>query len=71
MNRGGVMDVIVKLTTDNGLVGWEESCSGGDVVSIEQAVHAARPFVVGRDPRQSPAIARDFFGLGLGTIRHH
>ena len=62
------MDVIVKLTTDNGVVG--KRGSGGDVVSIEQAVHAARPFVVGRDPWQSPAIARDFFGLGLGTIGH-
>lgn len=69
VNRGGVTDVIVKLTTDNGLVGWGESCSGADVVSIEQAVHAARPFVVGRDPWQSEAIARDFFGLGLWDYR--
>lgn len=69
VNRGGVTDVIVKLTTDNGLVGWGESCSGADVLSIEQAVHAARPFVVGRDPWQSEAIARDFFGLGLWDYR--
>ena len=24
--RGGVTDVVVKLTTDDGLVGWGESC---------------------------------------------
>jgi len=69
VNRGGVTEVIVKLTTDSGLVGWGESCSGADVASIEQAVHAARPFVVGRDPWQSEAIARDFFGLGLWDYR--
>lgn len=67
--RGGVTDVIVKLTTDSGLVGWGESCSGADVASVEQAVLAARPFVVGRDPWQSEAIARDYFTTGLWDFR--
>ncbi|MDP6446725.1 MAG: mandelate racemase/muconate lactonizing enzyme family protein [Pirellulaceae bacterium] len=69
VDRGGVTDVIVKLTADNGLVGWGESCSGADAASIEQAVQAARPFVIGRDPWQSEAIARDFFGQGLWDYR--
>jgi glucarate dehydratase len=56
-----VTDVLVKLTADNGLVGWGESCSGADAVSIEQAILAAKPFVIGRDPWQSEAIARDYF----------
>ena len=59
VQRDGVTDVIVKLTTDDGLVGWGESCSGADVASIEQAVIAARPFVLGRDPWQTDAIYRD------------
>jgi L-alanine-DL-glutamate epimerase-like enolase superfamily enzyme len=67
--RGGVTDVIVKLTADNGLIGWGESCSGADAASIEQAVTAARPFVLGRDPWQSEAIARDYFTLGLWDYR--
>ncbi len=67
--RGGVTDVVVKLTADNGLVGWGESCSGADVASVEQAVLAARPFVVGRDPWQSEAIARDYFQTGLWDFR--
>jgi glucarate dehydratase len=67
--RGGVTDVIVKLTADNGLVGWGESCSGADAASVEQAVLAAKPFVVGRDPWQTEAIARDYFTTGLWDFR--
>ena len=69
VHRGGVTDVIVKLTCDNGLVGWGESCSGADVASVEQAVLSARPFVIDRDPWHSEAIARDFFSLGLWDYR--
>ena len=63
--RGGVTDTIVRLTADNGLVGWGECTSGPDAASIEQAVRSGIPFVVGRDPWQSEAIARDFFRTGL------
>jgi glucarate dehydratase len=69
VDRGGVTDVIIRLETDNGLVGWGESCSGPDAASVEQAVHSARPFVIGRDPWQSQAIARDFFHIGLWDRR--
>lgn len=67
--RGGVTDVLVKLTADNGLVGWGECCSGADVASVEQAVRAATPFVLDRDPWQSEAIARDYFQTGLWDFR--
>lgn len=69
VHRGGVTDVIVKLTADNGLVGWGESCSGADAASVECAVQAARPFVLGQDPWQSEAIARDYFTTGLWDFR--
>ena len=69
VNRGGVTDVVVKLTTDDGLVGWGESCSGADTASIEAAVRAMAKFVIGRDPWQSEAIARDVFGAGLWDYR--
>lgn len=69
VQRGGVTDTIVKLTADNGLVGWGESTSGPDAVSIEQAVRSAEPFLVGRDPWQSEAIARDYFQTGLWDHR--
>jgi glucarate dehydratase len=69
VQRDGVTDVVVKLTTDDGLVGWGESCSGANVESVEEAVKAARPFVIGRDPWQTEAIARDFFKVGLWDLR--
>jgi L-alanine-DL-glutamate epimerase-like enolase superfamily enzyme len=67
--RGGVTDTIVRLTADNGLVGWGECTSGPDAASIEQAVRSGAPFVIGRDPWQSEAIARDFFRTGLWDHR--
>jgi L-alanine-DL-glutamate epimerase-like enolase superfamily enzyme len=69
VRRGGVSDVIVKLTTDDGLVGWGESCSGADTSSIDAAVRAMAPFVVGRDPWSTEAIARDVYKTGLWDYR--
>lgn len=67
--RGGVTDTIVRLTADNGLVGWGECTTGPDAASIEQAVRSGTPFVIGRDPWQLEAIARDFFRTGLWDHR--
>jgi L-alanine-DL-glutamate epimerase-like enolase superfamily enzyme len=69
VQRGGVSDVVVKLTTDTGLVGWGESCSGADTASIEAAVRSMAPFVVGRDPWDNEAIARDVYRTGLWDYR--
>src|SRR5262245_63316396 len=49
VHRGGVSDVVVKLTADNGLIGWGESCSGADTASIVAALEAMKPFVVGQE----------------------
>jgi L-alanine-DL-glutamate epimerase-like enolase superfamily enzyme len=62
--REGVSDVIVKLTADNGLVGWGEACMNSETIGIEKAVQAAAPFVLGRDPWESDAIARDYYVNG-------
>src|SRR5258707_12633373 len=67
--RSGVTDTIVRLTADNGLVGWGECTSGPDAASIELAVQSARPLVTGRDPWQSEATARDFFRTALWDLR--
>jgi L-alanine-DL-glutamate epimerase-like enolase superfamily enzyme len=67
--RSGVTDTILKLTADNGLVGWGECTSGPNAVSIEQAVLSFEPLLLGRDPWQSEAIARDFFKTALWDLR--
>lgn len=64
ISRAGVSDVLVKLTTDDGLIGWGEACMNSETVGIERAVQAAAPFVLGRDPWDSEAIARDYFIAG-------
>jgi L-alanine-DL-glutamate epimerase-like enolase superfamily enzyme len=69
VHRGGVSDVVVKLTADDGLIGWGESCSGADTASIVAALDAMAPFVLGRDPWQSEAIAREVFKTGLWDYR--
>ena len=67
--RDGVSDVLVKMTTDDGLVGWGESCCGADTASVEAALRAMTPFVVGRDPWNREAMRRDAFTHGLWQFR--
>jgi len=64
-----VTSVIVKLTTDTGLVGWGEACAGADVLSISAALHAMFPFVKDRSPWESADIRRDVFHRGLWALR--
>jgi glucarate dehydratase len=65
INRGGITDVIVKITADNGLVGWGECTRAADTAGIESAVNAMAPLVIGRDPWDKEAIHRD---LGIYAV---
>jgi L-alanine-DL-glutamate epimerase-like enolase superfamily enzyme len=67
--RDGVSDVLVKLTTDDGLVGWGEACCGADTASVDAALRAMAPFVVGRNPWNREAMRRDAFTHGLWQFR--
>jgi glucarate dehydratase len=67
--RDGVSDVLVKVTTDDGLVGWGEACCGADTASIYAALSALAPLVVGRDPWNRDAMRRDAFTHGLWQFR--
>ena len=67
--RDGVSDVLVKVTTDDGLVGWGEACCGADTASVAAAVDAMAPFVIGRDPWNRDAMRRDAFTHGLWQFR--
>jgi L-Ala-D/L-Glu epimerase len=67
--RGGVTDVIVKLTTDNGLVGWGETTRAADAAGIESAVQAMAPIVLGRDPWDREAIQRDLYVPALWSFQ--
>src|SRR5882724_10401956 len=57
--RGGVADVLVRITTEDGIVGWGECTRAADTAGIESAVRAMAPLVIGRDAWDKEAIHRD------------
>ena len=69
VRRDGVTDVIVKAVTDDGLVGWGESCSGANTESVLEALKGMAPFVVGRNPWESEAIRMELWHRGGWQFR--
>src|SRR5215472_2754662 len=69
IQRDGVTDVLVKAVTDDGLVGWGESCSGANTGSVREALEGMAPFVVGRSPWQSEAIRMELWHHGIWSFR--
>lgn len=67
--RDGVSDVLVRVATDDGLLGWGEACCGADTASVEAALRAMAPFVLARDPWNREAMRRDLFTHGLWQFR--
>ena len=65
INRGGITDVIVKITADNGLVGWGECTRAADTAGIESAVKNMAPLIIGRSPWDKEAMHRD---LGIYAV---
>jgi L-alanine-DL-glutamate epimerase-like enolase superfamily enzyme len=71
VNRDGVTDVIVKAFTDDGLIGWGESCSGSNVESVLEALRGMAPFVIGRCPWESESIRAELWHRGIWSWRQH
>src|SRR5262245_6318563 len=69
IQRDGVTDVLVKAVTDDGLVGWGESCSGANVESVAESLKAMTPFVLGRSPWESEAIRAELWHKGIWSFR--
>lgn len=69
VNRDGVTDVVVKITTDQGLVGWGESCSGANVESVLETLKAFTPFLLGRDPWEREALWGQCLHQGIWNFR--
>jgi L-alanine-DL-glutamate epimerase-like enolase superfamily enzyme len=72
IRRSGVTSVVVKLTADDGLVGWGESCGNiANAVSIEEAVRYACPFLLGSDPWDTEQLAHSYYKKGTWDRRIH
>jgi glucarate dehydratase len=69
VSRDGVTASVLRLETNDGLVGWGESCAGADVASVNEALRAMMPFVVGGDPWRAEAMRRDAWHRGLWQFR--
>jgi glucarate dehydratase len=69
VQRDGVTAGVVRLETDDGLVGWGEACSGADMESVLASVRAMAPFVLGNDPWRAEAMKRDAWHRGLWQFR--
>lgn len=67
--RDGVTAGVLRLETDDGLVGWGELCAGADIVSVVAAAQAMAPFVLGGDPWRAEAMRRDAWHRGLWQFR--
>jgi galactonate dehydratase len=50
--------LFVKVLTDGGLYGIGEATMNGFIKTTEAAVHELKHFVIGKDPRQIPALTR-------------
>src|SRR5258708_26399467 len=71
VNRDGVTDIIVRATTDDGLVGWGESCSGADVKSVVGALEAMKPFVLGCGAWESEGSRQQVWHRRIWSWRRH
>lgn len=61
VSRAGITEVLVKITLENGLVGWGEATRCADADGILSALNAMRPYVIGRDVFADEAIHRDIW----------
>ena len=69
VRRDGVSAVLVRLETEEGLVGWGECCPGPDVESIRAVVQAAEPILRGRNPWDAEKLAHHFFHTAHWDLR--
>lgn len=63
----------LKVTTDDGLVGWSEYAEGFGVGGVTELIHRMAPLVVGMDPRQVGRIGaslRAITRLAAGGLNH-
>jgi len=67
--RDGVSDVLVRIESDDGRVGWGEACSGADTASVAAAVDAMAQMAARRDPWQHDRLRADLFHQGLWQFR--
>lgn len=64
VSRSGITEMLVKITLENGMVGWGESTRCADADSIRSSLMAMRPFVIGTDVFAGEAMHRKLWVSG-------
>lgn len=64
VSRSGVTQTLVKVSLENGLIGWGEATRCADANGIIAAITAMRPFVIGRDIFADEAILQQLWIAG-------
>ena len=69
VRRDGVTAILVKITADDGQVGWGECSPGPNVESVFETVRAAIPLLEGANPWNTEALASRFFDIAHWDLR--
>ena len=51
--RSGVSDIIIKITTDDGIIGWGEATRTASAKVILESLEAMKPVLINKDPWQN------------------
>jgi|TARA_B110000908_G_scaffold19023_1_gene21350 glucarate dehydratase len=64
VSRAGITETLVKISLENGLVGWGEATRCADSGGILSALNVMRPTLIGRDVFADEALHRDLWVHG-------
>lgn len=69
VSRQGVTDIVIKIITESGDVGWGEACSGPDTESVVAAINSMIPFLIGNSQWAGERIKAEVWRHGLWHLR--
>ena len=61
VSRSGITEIIVKITTDNGLIGWGESPRIASAKAIYEAIDSMVPMMLNQDPWQNQILEKNVY----------
>ena len=61
VSRSGITEIIVKITTDNGLIGWGESPRIASAKVIFEAIDSMVPMMINQDPWQNQMLENNVY----------
>jgi len=61
VSRSGITEIIVKITTDNGIIGWGESPRIASAKVIFKAIESMIPMIIHQDPWQNQLLENNVY----------